>query len=155
MVVLNAAGRNKTRDWRSRGSSSFGPTVIIRLTNMTTRLWQLLVLNSVLTGTVVAAAWAVKSPFLEPEPIGGTAGLFMVPGEIADGRWGCYLLDIDAATLVTYQLDAKSSRLELASSRIIAWDRRLKNFNTHPSPADVVRIARLIEESRKLRDQGR
>jgi hypothetical protein len=118
------------------------------------RLVWLVLLNVALLGAIVWVGFAQSNSrrLPDPPPIGGTAGLFMVPGQVSPGIWGCYLLDADSRTLTTYRYDssARPSRLSMDSSRQIVWDRRLGQLNTQPSPLDIAKLNRLIEESKKM-----
>jgi hypothetical protein len=71
-------------------------------------------------------------------PIGGGAGVFIVPAQFAPNTFGCYLMDIDAQTLCAYQFFPADKQLRLIAARNFRWDRRLTEFNTDlPSPKEV------------------
>ena len=75
-----------------------------------------------------------------PQPIAGGANLYLMPAQFSANRWGCYVLDIDAQTLMAYYYSPKSdgTDLQLVAARKIAYDRRLTNFNsTNPSWMEV------------------
>jgi len=82
-------------------------------------------------------------------PIAGGAGVIVMPAQLSQNTWGCYLLDIDAQTLAAYQFFPGEKVLKLSAARNFRHDRRLGNFNTLPSPNEV---ADLVE---KERDSGR
>jgi len=121
---------------------------------MTRRFSILLLFNTLiaagLVGLVIAQNRRSRVP--DPPPIGGTAGLFMLPAQVAPGEWGCYLLDADSRTLATYRYNSRSMELEMVSGRGIVWDRRLGHLNTSPAPHDIGRVIRLMEQSNVLRD---
>lgn len=76
--------------------------------------------------------------FAQNQPaIAGGAGLFVVPAQLSDRLWGCYLLDADAQTLCCYQYWPGEKVLRLVAARDIHYDHRLKNFNTDPDPEFV------------------
>ena len=75
---------------------------------------------------------------LQQPPIAGGAGLFVMPAQLSDRVWGCYLLDADAQTLSCYQYWPGEKNLRLCAARTIRYDHLLKNFNTDPDP-DFVR----------------
>jgi len=101
----------------------------------------LVAMNGGPRGDNVLAAQALSEPF---PPIAGAAGLFVMPAQFSRDRWGCYLMDIDAQTLVTYEYNSgengSSPGLALSSARNFRFDRRLKNFNTIPDPREVARM---------------
>jgi hypothetical protein len=83
--------------------------------------------------TVLAAAPA-------PQPIAGGANLYLMPAQFAANKWGCYVLDIDAQTLLAYYYAPKNdgTDLQLVAARKITYDRRLTNFNsTNPNWVEV------------------
>jgi len=78
-------------------------------------------------------------------PIAGGAGVFVMPAQLSQNTWGCYLLDVDAQTLAAYQFFPGEKMLRLSAARNFRFDRRLANFNTLPSPNEV---ADLVEKER-------
>lgn len=71
-------------------------------------------------------------------PIAGGAGLFVMPAQLAGNQWGCYLMDVDRGTLCVYQYQPGASQLKLVAARSFANDTRLANFNTTPSPQEIL-----------------
>ncbi len=94
-------------------------------------------------GSKTATVLAQAVPEIYP-PIAGGAGLFMMPAQFSRERWGCYLMDIDTQTLVTYEYreaaPGGAPTLNLSSARNFRFDRRLSNFNTTPDPREVARM---------------
>ncbi len=87
-------------------------------------------------------------------PIGGGAGVFVVPAQFNSNLFGCYLMDVDAQTLCAYQY-TPDKQLRLIAARTFKYDRRVNVYNTSPPPSD---IRDLIEkEAAELRttDQNR
>jgi hypothetical protein len=72
-------------------------------------------------------------------PIGGGAGVFIVPAQFSPNTYGCYLMDIDAQTLLAYQFfPGDKDKLRLTAARTFRYDRRLGHFNTgSPTPEDA------------------
>jgi hypothetical protein len=70
-------------------------------------------------------------------PIAGGGGVYVMPAQFHAESWGCYLLDVDAQTLCTYEYDPGSRQLKLTSARDFRYDRLLKNFATSPAPWEV------------------
>src|SRR5690242_19498168 len=63
-------------------------------------------------------------------PIGGGAGVFIVPAQFAPNNFGCYLMDIDAQTICAYQFFPAEKQFRLMSARNFRWDRQLKHYNS-------------------------
>lgn len=81
--------------------------------------------------------------YAQPQPaIAGGAGVFVMPAQIGQNMWGCYLLDVDAGTLCVYQYFPGAKQLQLLSARNYKFDRRLENFNTSPSPAEIEELVK-------------
>jgi hypothetical protein len=73
-----------------------------------------------------------------PQPIAGGAGLFLMPAQLSSSTWGCYVMDVDAQTLMAYQYYAGDRRMRLMAARDISSDRKLGEFNTDgPTPTEV------------------
>lgn len=70
-------------------------------------------------------------------PIGGGAGVFIVPAQFSATTFGCYLMDIDAQTLTAYQYLPPNNQLKLMAARNFRFDRRLGNYNTAPAPLEI------------------
>jgi hypothetical protein len=79
-------------------------------------------------------------------PIAGGGGVFVMPAQFHNETWGCYLLDVDAQCLCTYEYDAGSRQLKLTSARDFRYDRLLKDFATSPAPWEV---QHMVEQERK------
>lgn len=79
---------------------------------------------------------------LSPQPIAGGANLYLMPAQFTQTTWGCYVLDIDAQSLCAYRYRPTNdgSDLQLVAVRKIAYDRKLTNFNTSPTPAEVKQL---------------
>jgi len=92
----------------------------------------------------------LPAAFAQPQPaIAGGAGVFIMPGQVSDHTWGCFLLDVDSQTLCAYQFKGGKAQLELIAARNYKFDRRLANFNTTPAPRAIEQI--LQEEQKAIR----
>jgi hypothetical protein len=110
------------------------PLVIALYVNAALLLAVLVALVSRNSGQTVLAA----TP--SPQPIAGGANLYLMPAQFATNKWGCYVLDIDAQTLLAYYYAPRNdgTDLQLVAARKITYDRRLTNFNsTGPSWMEV------------------
>src|SRR4051812_28974100 len=56
-------------------------------------------------------------------PIGGGAGLFIVPAQFSTSTFGCYIMDVDAQTLCTYWYEPPAHQLHLVAARNFRYDR--------------------------------
>jgi len=96
-----------------------------------------------------------SAAFGQQMPIGGGAGVFIVPGQFSTNTWGCYLMDVDAETLCAYQFYPGDKQLRLIASRYFRFDRRLKNFNTGtPSPAEVEQLVAQEQNDARVKEQN-
>ncbi len=93
-------------------------------------------------GDVLPAAWAqMPSPDRQQD-------LIVMPGQLANNVWGCYVLDKRTQTLCVYQYTPGDRMLRLQAARGIEQDLELRSFNTSPDPASV---ADLIRKERSLK----
>ena len=74
--------------------------------------------------------------FGQAQPVGG-GGLFVMPAQMSQGVWGCYVMDIDAQTLAGYQMTGSPPELKLVTARNFRYDRQLGALNTSPPPSEV------------------
>lgn len=92
-----------------------------------------------------------------PQPIAGGANLYLMPAQFSANKWGCYILDIDAQTLLAYYYSPKNdgTDLQLVAARKITYDRRLTNFNsTEPSWMEVKKWVEQAAEGIRGQDTG-
>jgi hypothetical protein len=82
--------------------------------------------------SILPAAFAQNQP-----PIAGGAGVFVMPAQMQQNVWGCYLLDVDNKTLCAYQFYPGEKKLRLTAARSYRYDTRLENYNTEMSPREV------------------
>ena len=82
--------------------------------------------------SILPAAFAQNQP-----PIAGGAGVFIMPAQMQNNVWGCYLLDVDNKTLCAYQFYPGEKKLRLTAARSYRYDTKLENYNTEMSPREV------------------
>lgn len=91
-----------------------------------------------------------------PQPIAGGAGFFLMPAQFGTNVWGCYVMDVDAQTLVAYRYDpgaGSKGELRLAAARSFRFDRQLRNYNTSsPGPAEVERLVAVERDQARRPD---
>jgi hypothetical protein len=121
-----------------------------------------LYVNAVLLGVlIVVLAMRDGSPRLiapalgQQAPIGGGAGVFIVPGQFSVNTWGLYLIDVDAQTLCAYQYSPGEKELRLVAARNYRFDRRLGRFNTDkPSPEEVRDLVDREKQDERVKEQN-
>lgn len=85
---------------------------------------------------------------------GGAGGVFVMPAQFHNEVWGCYLLDVDAQTLCTYEYDSGDRQLRLTSARNFRYDRELKDFATYPAPWEVQQMVQQEEQAEQSHPSG-
>lgn len=86
-----------------------------------------------------------------PQPIAGGAGFFLMPAQFASNKWGCYVMDVDAQTLVAYEYNPGDRTLRLSAARSFVYDRQLKEYNTaSPTPAEVAKLVEMERNKDRL-----
>ncbi|HEV2296680.1 MAG TPA: hypothetical protein VGR35_22755 [Tepidisphaeraceae bacterium] len=113
---------------------------------------------ALLAGILVVLSGRDNSITLTPAAFGqaqalGGGGLFLMPAQMSSNVWGCYVMDIDAQTLVGYQMTGSPPELKLVTARNFRYDRQLGALNTSPPPAEV--RAMLEKEKASDRVMGR
>ena len=78
---------------------------------------------------------------IAPQPIAGNGNLYLMPGQLLNNVWGCYVMDVDNQTLCTYSYNG--SQLRLMASRSIRYDHELEAYNTFPDPDEIRRLVQL------------
>lgn len=87
--------------------------------------------------TILSAAYAQQ----QPQPIAGGGGLFLMPGQLSPSTWGCYVMDVDRQTLLVYQYSPGERMLRFMAGRDFSQDRRIRRYNTEPSPDEIRNLA--------------
>ena len=99
------------------------------------------------TPSLLPSAFAQFQP-----PIAGGGGVFVMPAQFHNQSWGCYLLDVDAQTLCTYEYNAGNRQLTLTSARNFRYDRLLKNFATYPPTWEVQQMVQQEQQNQRDRE---
>jgi hypothetical protein len=84
--------------------------------------------------------------------IAGGGGVYIMPAQLAQNQWGCYLLDIDSQDLVAYLYSPADRKLRFVAARNYKYDRRLSNYSTEPAPKDVQKLLELEGMTRKTEE---
>lgn len=115
--------------------------------------WSLLVVLSVAAAGLLASLTMQAGAQIAPRPAAGAPGeVFVTAGRISGETYGLYLVDYTNRTISVYQVDAKAKtdRLRLMASRTYAYDVRLDDFNTTPSPRE---IQKLVDQHKRLEEK--
>ena len=86
--------------------------------------------------------------------IGGGGNLYVIPGQFAERRYGCYLMDTDAQTLCVYQFEGSAQTLKLIAARNFRHDRRLGHLNTVPDPREIETMVETQRTGRRAADEA-
>ncbi|HWE01296.1 MAG TPA: hypothetical protein VG326_02715 [Tepidisphaeraceae bacterium] len=81
---------------------------------------------------------------MTPQPIAGNGSLYLMPGQLLNNVWGCYILDTDNQTLCTYAYNG--NQLRLMAARSIRYDHAMGNYNTHPDPDEIRKLVEIERE---------
>ncbi len=76
-----------------------------------------------------------------PAPIAGNGNLYLMPCQLLNNVWGCYVMDVENQTLSTYSYNG--NQLRLIAARSIRYDHQLGNYNTHPDPEEIRRLVEI------------
>jgi hypothetical protein len=99
--------------------------------------------------SLLPAAYAQQQP-----PIAGGGGVFIMPAQFSVNTWGCYLLDIDAQTVVAYQFYPGDRQLRFVAARNYRYDRRMANYNTTPAPAEIKDLVEKEMNANRVMEQN-
>lgn len=93
--------------------------------------------------SLLPAAYAQRQ-----SPIAGGAGLFVMPAQLSNNTWGCYLMDVDRGTLCVYEY-FHGRGLQFAAARNFTNDTKLGNFNTTPTPQEIADL--VLKQNQAIR----
>jgi len=76
-------------------------------------------------------------------PSQGGGNLLVVTGQVGADAYGVYLVDQENHRMAVYQwLPGKPGKLKLVAARNCAFDLRLDEYNTEPSPNEIEQLVR-------------
>ena len=111
--------------------------------------WVLVAVLAVVAGGLLAQlARAVAEPTPSCGADGGQ-GVMAIAGQLSRDSYGIYVIDLANRTMCVYQYLPASKKLRLQAARTFAYDTRLDDLNTEPSPRE---IKQLVEQQRRLMD---
>jgi len=96
----------------------------------------LLILIAITTRDGRVLGQSVAYPTPAPAPTAPAVPLTVMPCQLSQNTWGCYVMDPQNQTLSVYQY-LPHEELRLLAARDLEYDRRLKQYNTSPPPADI------------------
>ena len=124
-----------------------------RHSSLATVLWINAVLLAGILGVLISHG---NGPSLIPvaqgqqlNNIGGGGGVYVIPAQFSATQWGCYLIDIDQQNLVAYEFFGGEKQLKFVAARSFKYDRRISNYSTSPSPADIEKIVKQAQTDRR------
>ncbi len=85
-------------------------------------------------------------------PIAGARGIHAFSGQIAENRYGLFMMDVDAGTIWCYEYLPATRKLMLVAARTFRYDRYLEDFNNDRQTSPEQVQAMLRDQSR-IRDR--
>lgn len=73
-----------------------------------------------------------------PQPIAGNGNLYLMPAQLLNNVWGCYVMDVENQTLCAYSYNG--NQLRLVAARGIRYDHELEDYNTSLPPDEIRRM---------------
>jgi hypothetical protein len=131
------------------GTSGFGFRMLDHRHRLVVALLSLNLAALVLLACILFRNAEITPAAMAQVPSAETASVpyVVVPGQLAQNAWGCYVLDTKTQSLCIYQYSPGEKLLRLAAARHIAHDMGLKSFNTMPLPSEV---AEMLQTERRL-----
>jgi len=91
------------------------------------------------SGSMLPSAGAA----IAPQPIAGNGNLYLMPCQLLNNVWGCYVMDVENQTLCTYSYNG--NQLRLIAARSIRYDHQLENYNTTPDPEEIRKLVGIAQ----------
>ncbi|RMF83787.1 MAG: hypothetical protein D6744_04080 [Planctomycetota bacterium] len=117
-----------------------------------TPLWLACVLLALVAGLLLGrqSTSVLPAAVAQTAPMAGARGVYAFTGEIDQGQYGLFMLDIEQGTVWCYEIETVSGtrKLRLMAARSWIYDRYLRDFNcAEPSHRTV---QKLIAQQRSL-----
>ena len=112
--------------------------------------------NALMLGGIMVSLWLrsggpgwLPAALAAPQPaIAGGGGVFVMPAQLDQNHWGCYLLDTDRQTLVAYQYSPSNHQLAFVAARNYRYDVMLHDYSTDPSTKEMEKLIQMENVSR-------
>ena len=116
----------------------------------------LLAINALFLGAILLSLLTggrdfVPSAFAQNLPPAPSRDLEVVPAQMSNSTWGCYIVDKRNNTICVYQYVPGERMLRFQAARGFAQDLEMTNYNTSPEPAE---IRGLLDKERKAPPVG-
>jgi len=111
--------------------------------------WLIVAALSMLVGAL-GAELLLSAPASEAEAASaGGGGAFAIAGKITADTYGLYLVDAHNGTICLYEYLPTERRLWLRAARSYVSDVKLEEYNTQPSPKEILKM---VSEARRSKD---
>lgn len=120
-----------------------------------TALWIIAILLAIIATALCVrpgGLLGIQRAFGEDVPAAGTKGIYAFTGQIAENRYGLFMMDVDAGTIWCYEYLPATRKLMLVAARTFRYDRYLEDFNNDRQTSPEQVQAMLRDESR-IRDR--
>ena len=98
-------------------------------------------------------SWGGPTALGQPVSRSGARGIFAFTGQLSQGTFGVFMVDVDTSTLWCYEVLPSKPLLKLVAARSWKYDRYLEEFNIDPDTSPAV-IEEMVEQQRQRRLQS-
>ncbi|HVP10822.1 MAG TPA: hypothetical protein VMV94_06480 [Phycisphaerae bacterium] len=97
-----------------------------------TALWIIAILLAIIATAVVVRSpdvFGVPQAFGGDAPVPGARGVYAFTGQLAENRYGLFMMDVEAGNIWCYEYLPGTRKLMLVAARTYRYDRYLEDYN--------------------------
>jgi hypothetical protein len=120
-----------------------------------TALWIIAILLAVIATTLclrVGNPFGVQRALGQEAPLAGGKGVYAFSGQIAENRYGLFMMDVDAGTIWCYEYLPATRKLVLVAGRTFRYDRYLEDYNNERQTSPDA-IQTMLRDQSRIRDR--
>jgi hypothetical protein len=107
-----------------------------------TVLWIIAILLAIIATALVvrsSESFGVQRAFGNDPPLPGARGVYAITGQLAENRYGLFMMDVDSGNIWCYEYLPGTRKLMLVAARTYRYDRYLEDYNNdkQTSPEQV------------------
>jgi len=135
---------------------SSGAVVMAAPQERRTVLWIIAILLAIIATALVMRSpdlLAVQKAFGGDPPVPGARGVYAFTGQLAENRFGLFMMDVDAGNIWCYEYVPATRKLMLVAARTYRYDRYLEDYN-NDQQSTPEKVQQLLREQSRIKDRN-
>jgi hypothetical protein len=120
-----------------------------------TALWLIAILLAIIATALVMRSpdvFGVQRAFGGDPPPPGARGVYAFTGQLAENRYGLFLMDVDAGNIWCYEYLPGTRKLMLVAARTYRYDRYLEDYSNDPQTTPE-KVQALLRNQNRIKER--